>query len=70
MADIPDTVLDELEEIRASGETNMYARKTVIRLLMDAAGPRYSEAAVWVIQNEDRYMEALNAMGARRSASG
>ena len=64
MADIPEVVLEELEEVRASGATNMFARDTVISLVMEV------EAADWLLDNKDRYMEALNAMGARRSASG
>lgn len=59
--EIPENVLEALEEVRAGGETNMLARGVVISLVTD------EEAEVWLIQNKDRYMEALKAMGERRS---
>ncbi len=68
MADqpIPEDVLEVLEEVRSGGETNMLARDTVIALA-DSISRDYDEAVAWLEANKDRYMEALNAMGARRS---
>ncbi len=67
--DIPDAVLDILEVVRSGGETNMMARNAVIRLALEHAddeGTATQYAAVmWLTDNDGRYMEALNAMGAR-----
>lgn len=61
---IPEDVLEALEEVRASGQTNMLDREYVILLAND-----YSiDAATWIEDNKPRYMEALKAMGERRSA--
>ena len=62
--EIPETVLEALEYVRSEGATNMLARSIVIDLA-DAAG--YDEAIAWLEANSDRYMEALNEMGTRRS---
>lgn len=61
--DIPKMVVDALEVVRDSGATNMMARPAVIELVAveDAA------AADWLNTHLDDYMEALYAMGARRS---
>lgn len=63
---IPDEVLEALEIVRASGATNMYDRNAVIFL----AGNEHEAyvAADWLEHNKPRYMEALEAMGARRTA--
>ena len=58
---IPENVLEALEEVRAEGLTNMLARNTVIGLMVD------EDAAHWLDYNEGRYMEALIAMGERRT---
>lgn len=69
---IPESVLTTLEDVRASGETNMLARETVLAIIlrdadeaMDDVG--YREAATWLYDNKDRYMEALTAMGECRT---
>ncbi len=62
--DIPESVLEVLEEVRSGGETNMLARQTVIDL---AYGECDSEAITWLEDNPDRYMEALTATGAKRA---
>ena len=73
MTDIPAVVLEVLEVVRSGGETNMMARDVVILLadeieyLTDGAAEVGMEAVAWLIANKDRYMEALNAMGARRT---
>jgi hypothetical protein len=71
-AAIPESVLTTLEDVRAGGETNMMARDTVIAIIlrdadeaMDEAA--YREAAMWLYDNKGRYMEALRAMGERRT---
>ena len=68
--DIPAEVIDVLEYVRAGGETNMLARHSVIKLALDAADEEEIEgwrnAVTWLAGNEDRYMEALEAMGQRR----
>ncbi len=58
---VPEEVLDALEEVRASGATNMLAREVVIGLIDDY------EAEDWLVENKGRYMEALHKMGERRS---
>jgi hypothetical protein len=64
---IPESVLTALEEVRASGETNMLAREAVIQLAMDYDAP--PDAVMWLYDNKARYVEALKAMGERRRAS-
>jgi len=68
---IPESVLNALEDVRESGMTNMFARETVI-FYVDALGEDEAdqfEAVTWLNDNDDRYMEALNEMGARRGAT-
>ena len=72
--DIPESVLTTLEDGRAGGETNMLARGTVIAIILQDADEAldeaaYREAGMWLYDNEDRYMEALTAMGERRTKS-
>ena len=57
---IPECVLVGLEVVRESGVTNMLDRDQVILLVDD-------EAMAWLEENKPRYMEALVAMGERRS---
>ena len=77
---IPDCVLDVLEDVRASGETNMLAFNTVLSIISrdkisfevrqgSVAVPSnsHSRAFMWLAGNEGRYMEALIAMRERRS---
>ena len=68
MSDIPESVLTCLEDVRASGVTNMLARTVVIQELLNADDDDEAarEASLWLYDNEGRYMEALKAMGARR----
>ena len=62
---IPDRVLDELEQIRAEGPVNMMDRRGV----QAEANIRGMYTLVcWIEDNQRRYMEALMAMGQRRSA--
>ncbi len=57
---IPQYVIDALLIIRDNTATNMLARNTVIALIID----RYGYAAAdWLMDNPERYMDALNAMG-------
>ena len=65
MEKIPVEVLIALEDVRSSGTTNMLDRRDVIALITVA---KYNIASDWLTDNEERYTEALNAMGARRSA--
>ena len=62
--DIPECVLESLEVVRSDGATNMMAREVVIMLVGELCDD--DEAVAWLVQNKDRYMEALKAMGARR----
>lgn len=74
---IPDAVLQGLEEVRADGEHNMLERNSIIRDMLQRADTggsplglqegEYRKAILWLVDNESRYMEALKAMGARRS---
>ncbi|KKL79241.1 hypothetical protein LCGC14_2016740, partial [marine sediment metagenome] len=63
--EIPESVLIDLEVVREDGATNMLARDTVIALVGDLCDD--DEAMAWLIQNKSRYMEALTAMGERRT---
>ena len=69
---VPESVLEILEVVRSNGETNMLARNTVIRLALEEADATEEQddrlAVSWLVDNDKRYMEALNAMGTRRSA--
>ena len=69
MKAIPEAVLVALEVVRASGVTNMLDRVTVINEMLAADEDddwQAREASLWLDEHDDRYMEALNAMGARR----
>lgn len=63
--DIPASVLDALEEVRTSGETNMMARDTVMAII--SRDDLSFEAFAWLADNEPRYMEAVRVNGARRT---
>lgn len=65
---IPEFVLIALEDVRESGVTNMLARETVINEMLDAEEDDEDarDASLWLEEHDDRYMEALKAMGARR----
>ena len=75
---IPEAVLIGLEEVRADGEHNMYGRDAVIHDMLGRADAaqwplgieeaEYRAAICWLADNDDRYMEALIAMGERREA--
>jgi hypothetical protein len=69
---IPESVLEALEAVRASGQTNMLARSTVITLVDSYYDPDtidgMDEAIDWLMDNKNRYVEALTAMGERRVA--
>lgn len=59
---IPEFVIEALAVVRESGLTNMFARGVVIDLVGDIDEP---EAFNWLVENKDRYMDALMAMGKR-----
>lgn len=59
--DIPEHVLDALETVRDNSKFNMLARLQVINEFSD------ERAAIWLLQNEERYIEALGEMGKRRA---
>ncbi len=67
--EIPKAVLEALEEVRASGVTNMLARTVVIQEMLNADDDddQARKASLWLYDNEGRYMEALTAMGERRA---
>lgn len=68
---IPEEVLEALEEARGYGLFNMLARNDVIRLIQEFAEDQdrqdFRNAVLWLYDNDGRYMEALTAMGARRT---
>lgn len=65
---VPESVLEALEAVRSPGTTNMLYRQAVIRFIPEYADDDAADEAIgWLIRNDDRYMEALNAMGARRA---
>ncbi len=68
---IPEDVLVALEQVRSSGVTNMMARQVVIQEMLNAPDDDAAarEASLWLYDNPDRYMEALTAMGERRTSS-
>lgn len=63
--EIPETVLQALEAVRAGGLTNMYHRSFVIELVDEFN----EEAAGWLRFHDRDYMTALRAMGERRVAA-
>lgn len=76
LTEIPETVLQGLKEVRFDGEHNMLEWNSVIRDMLERADnggypigvqeSEYHAAILWLLDNEDRYMEALKEMGARR----
>jgi len=70
---IPESVLEALEAVRASGMTNMFARSVVMSLIDSYYNPDtidgMDEAIGWLADNQGRYVEALTAMGERRVAA-
>jgi hypothetical protein len=74
--DIPEAVLLGLEEVRQEGAFNMLERDSVIRDMLaraddggyplDIEEVDYRKGISWLVDNKDRYMEALTAMGKRR----
>ena len=65
---IPEAVLIALEVVRESGVTNMLDRVRVINEMLDAEEDDEDarEASLWLEEHDDRYMEALKAMGVRQ----
>ena len=65
---IPEAVLIALEVVRESGVTNMLDRVRVINEMLDAEEDDEDarEASLWLEEHDDRYMEALKALGARQ----
>lgn len=66
--EIPVEVLEWLEIARSDGSFNMMARNDVIRLIMEQDESEGLDAANWLINNKNRYMEALTEMGKRRGS--
>lgn len=64
---IPESVLDALALVRSEGPTNMFDRNAVIYWANELGDDDadQAEAVIWLHDNTDRYMEALNAMGKR-----
>ena len=60
---IPENVIEALEAVRASGETNMYDRRNVIEI---AEEMKFDEAGEWLRDNRAMYIKALGEMGRRR----
>ena len=58
--EIPEDVIEGLLEVRESGLTNMFDRNAVIRIMNDNG---WNDAAMWLYDNEQSYMDALNEMG-------
>lgn len=58
--DIPADVIEALIVVRDSAVTNMLDRARVMTAMEDAG---YLGSAVWVDENPNRYMDALNKMG-------
>lgn len=59
---IPQNVIESLADVRASGLTNMFDRTTVIEIIEYWGDD--PETTAWLNKHRDRYMDALNAMGA------
>lgn len=58
---IPLNVIEALADVRDWGRYNMFAREDVIR----STGMYDANAQAWLTANKDRYMDALNEMGAQ-----
>ena len=63
---IPDEVIDALYAMRETGESNIFARQAVMKIISDLDD--YPGAVWWLYENESRYIEALDAMGERLAA--
>lgn len=61
---IPVEILEELEQVRSESSVNMMDRKGVQRAANEAG---LWELVGWIEDNKRRYMEALMAMGNRRT---
>jgi hypothetical protein len=62
--DVPEYVLEALEEVRASGLTNMLVSPTVLELISE--NDAYA-AFNWLREHPEAYMSALRQMGERRA---
>ncbi len=62
--DIPQDVIDALEEVRESGVTNMLARSVVMHEISENG---HHAAYLWLHENDRQYMAALMAMGRQRA---
>ena len=58
---IPLVVIKALAGVRASGRTNMFDRRAVTMLVWWENDGEAAER--WLLDNEARYMDALQAMG-------
>jgi len=64
-SDIPDEVLDTLEQVRLSGQTNMFDYGMVCWIIMHQMTPDHMPVLVWLVTHEERFVDALVAMGER-----
>lgn len=61
---IPESVIEALATVRATGRTNMLDRDAVIQIAIDA--DCLGEAIDWLSRNKTWYIEALRRMGEQR----
>jgi len=54
--EVPNDILEAIEEVRSTGDINMLDRKGVIDLLVTLG---YYKAAVWVEEDKTRYNELI-----------
>jgi len=54
--EIDDEILKQLEEIRLSGETNMFDFHTVHRLAYDR---KYYDLVIWMDNNKEKYWKGI-----------
>lgn len=60
MDNVPQEVIEALADVRESGRINMFDYVGAVKL---ASLLGHYEAADWLQENKNRYMDALNAMG-------
>lgn len=58
--DIPQGVIEALADVLESAEVNMFDRQGVMKVASDGG---WHGAVIWLYDNKDRYIDALNAMG-------
>ena len=60
---VPEDVIEALEDVRASGATNMFDRR---RVLFELEMRWLFGVVTWLERHPKRYMDALTEMGERR----